>query len=187
MNDPKNPTNDQDYTIATLVDLVGKRFGKLIVVSRSHKDSDGKWFWICLCDCGKSACKKGARLKSGKTKSCGCNKLNNQGAKTHGYWNSPTWISWSCMKRRCLSPSTPGYHRYGGRGITFHPSWSKFENFLADMAERPHGKTLDRIDSDGNYERSNCRWATAKEQTANRGIKYNVRRKNGTFAPAGRS
>jgi hypothetical protein len=79
-----------------------------------------------------------------------------------------TYNSWSAMKARCLSPSNGNFAKYGGRGITFCVRWLSFDNFLADMGERPEGKTLDRIDSAGNYEPSNCRWATQAEQTANR-------------------
>ena len=72
------------------------------------------------------------------------------------------------MRERCLDRSNIGYHYYGGRGVTICERWGKFENFLADMGERPEGKTLDRIDNEGHYEPSNCKWSTAKEQTENR-------------------
>lgn len=89
----------------------------------------------------------------------------------HGYSSrqgrSPTYESWMCMRQRCGNPRNGQYHNYGGRGITICDRWRSFENFLADMGERPEGKTLDRRDNDGNYEPENCGWATPKEQRAN--------------------
>lgn len=82
--------------------------------------------------------------------------------------NSPTYMSWSAMRERCLNPKADKYPQYGARGISICERWHSFESFLADMGERPHGKTLDRKDNDGNYELSNCRWATHKEQQNNR-------------------
>lgn len=76
--------------------------------------------------------------------------------------------SWSCMKQRCSNPNRPDYYRYGGRGTTYCKRWELYKNFIEDMGSRPPGTTLDRIDPYGNYEPSNCRWATIKQQSFNK-------------------
>lgn len=78
-------------------------------------------------------------------------------------WRTPTYNSWAKMTDRCLNSGFTQFKDYGGRGIKICERWRQFENFLADMGERPKGKELDRIDNDGNYEPGNCRWATHKE------------------------
>lgn len=87
---------------------------------------------------------------------------------THGKHRTPTYRSWEGMKQRCRNPKATGYARYGGAGISVCERWLKFENFLADMGERPEGTTLDRIDSSGDYEPGNCRWADRSAQNRNR-------------------
>jgi hypothetical protein len=98
--------------------------------------------------------------------------MQSGGQITHGHSLvgkvSPTYKTWLRMKERCYNPHKDKYKYYGGRGIKVCARWSKFENFLADMGEKPAGLTLDRVDNDGDYKPSNCRWATLKEQARNK-------------------
>jgi hypothetical protein len=124
--------------------------------------------WLCRCSCGKEKVVLSGSLISGRSTSCGCVK---KPFVKHGHnskeGQSPTYVTWRSMLKRCNYPSQIGYHRYGGRGITVCKEWLVFENFLADMGVRPEGKSLDRIDVDGNYEKANCRWLSQRDQTNN--------------------
>ena len=86
----------------------------------------------------------------------------------HGGWKTGAYKSWEGMRTRCNNPNAEKFHHYGGRGITVCERWNSYANFLADMGPRPEGRSLDRVNNDGNYEPENCRWATAQEQRANR-------------------
>lgn len=156
--------------------LLNQRFNRLTVAERAPSDKYGNSRWRCICDCGKERVAKGMELKAGKIKSCGCSKLEatvarNIAGTTHGHTKggvcSRTFVSWACMRGRCKYPSDKQWKYYGGRGITVCERWESFENFLADMGERPPGRTLDRIDTDKGYGPTNCKWSTPLEQRAN--------------------
>lgn len=156
---------------------VGSKFGMWTAVEAA--ELSGKPSWLCRCECGVERVVRQDRLRSGRSKSCGCLKvrLHRVLKTTHGMNRSPTHYSWLNMISRCRVESFPDFHNYGGRGITVCDRWQApdgFVAFLADMGERPAGTTLDRFpDNDGNYEPGNCRWATKKEQSRNkRASKY---------------
>lgn len=155
---------------STLIDRTGQAYGRLMVIERDP-DAPGRHArWICTCLCGRSVSVRGTLLASGETRSCGClhADVTRDRTLTHGMSHSPTWRSWASMKARCTNPLSKSWQWYGGRGVTVCAGWLvSFDMFLADMGVRPDGTTLDRIDSDGNYEPANCRWATRQQQSEN--------------------
>lgn len=152
---------------------IGKKFGRLTVVSFLHRDSSGRGNWVlCSCDCGGSKTVLFSKLGH-HINSCGCLKREGNNTK-HGCGrpSSPTreYRVWVQMKARCTNPNIPNYVNYGGRGIMVCDRWrNNFQNFIDDIGLRPSKyHSLDRIDPNGNYEPSNCRWATVHVQTRNR-------------------
>lgn len=156
-------------TTAWFQNLLGKRYGRLVVVDYLGRPASATK-WRCQCDCGKLKDVAAANLKRGLTTSCGCRHKEIAKAvnTTHGKSHMPEYKSWCAMRSRCLDASHSSYHRYGGRGITICERWDDFACFLDDMGPRPSsGHSLDRVDHDGHYEPSNCQWATRKQQQNN--------------------
>jgi hypothetical protein len=139
----------------------------------------GGRYWLCECECGTEGEFRIDHLVSGLTQSCGC--LNKEQKTSHGHTvngRTPTYESWRAMRDRCELASHPHYQRYGGRGIRVCEQWlgpEGFANFLRDMGERPSGKhSIDRIDNEGHYEPSNCKWSTMVQQHQNRSTNVNL-------------
>lgn len=165
--------------MAAFIDLTGNRYGKLLVIKR-HGSISNRPAWLCKCDCGVIVTVKSENLKSGNTKSCGCYKveiIRNAGMAnvTHGYAKridgkkSKIYSIWDSMRQRCNNENNCNYENYGLRGIKVCEEWNKsFEAFLKDMGIPSEGFSIDRINNDGNYEPSNCRWATRSQQRRNR-------------------
>jgi len=146
-------------------DITGNRYGMLVVIKKSHKNTETRWLWECLCDCGNTTYAAKNALDYGAKKSCGCIVGKNH---THGMRSSPEYSSWLAIKSRCLNHRNKDFARYGGAGITICQSWHAFEVFYKDMGPRQEGTQIDRIDNTKGYSKNNCRWATPKQQACNR-------------------
>lgn len=156
-----------------VVDLTGKEYGRLKVISFSRLDHTSRSVWVCLCSCGTRKEISAASLRSGMAKSCGCYKreVASRTRRTHGLSKKGgAYNSWLSMKVRCLKPKSRAWPYYGGRGIKIFDGWiNSFESFLSHVGERPGPEySLDRIDVNGNYEPGNVRWATKLEQQRNK-------------------
>jgi hypothetical protein len=177
----------------SIKDVTNQRFGSLVarwpsgrrIARKNNPKSGTEIIWLCSCDCGVLTNVAVAKLYTGNTKSCGCRKRSNarslglelsgSQAIKHGHCRTertPGYDVWRGMLQRCLNPNHDSYEYYGGRGIKVCEHWQGdhgFENFFADMGQKPEGKSIDRYpDKNGNYEPGNCRWATIMEQAHNK-------------------
>lgn len=171
-----------------VVDITGRRFSRWLVLREFGKDRRGNVLWLCRCDCGSIRLIATNTIRAGQSSSCGCLREDYyESCRTRsGKSSELIYRSWRGMIHRCTNIENIRYENYGKRGITVCDRWLDFENFEADMGEPPSlNSSIERIDNDGNYEPSNCRWATNKEQARNRRTTYWVEYDNEVKSLAG--
>lgn len=171
------------------IDMVGKRFGRLVIIKEADYYIRNRPAWVCRCDCGSIATLPGAAVRFGNTRSCGClhDEIRRSLTYKHGGRRRdrqhPLYNTWQHMRQRCHDPKSPSYQWYGAKGITVCDRWMSFECFLEDMEEsffehvQEYGKSntsLDRKENDKGYSPDNCRWATWTEQSNNTSNNINL-------------
>ena len=168
--------------MSAVASLKGKAFGTLTVIERVENNMHKKAQWLCRCRCGGTTIVPTGALRSGNTSSCGCLRLirlaesNREKKSVHGLYGTPLYVVWQGMKKRCNNETNKSYRWYGNRGISVCEEWVEFLPFYNWAIENGYAKGLhlDRIDSDGDYEPSNCRFVTCKENQRNKrnNVKY---------------
>lgn len=160
-----------------LNELSGRNFGRLTVIKQAGRASDRHVLWLCVCKCGNRILVRSRDLLNGHTKSCGCLKedVNTKHGGRGAYVTERLYFVWRGMKNRCECQSTTGYKDYGGRGIRLCKEWHNYANFREWAFANGYNPnavqwecTIDRINNDGDYEPSNCRWVSMKVQSQNK-------------------
>lgn len=168
--------------MAKLIDITGKKFGRLTAIKFSHIKNK-RHFWVFLCDCGIEKIISKIHVMDGHTRSCGCLLKENFSQFIHGMSGTRFWIIWRNMINRCFNKNSSGFIKYGKRGIMVCERWLIFEYFMEDMYEsylehvEKYGEkntTIERLDFNGNYEKSNCCWANFEQQNNNRKNNRNI-------------
>lgn len=181
IDDGATPTVRANSTAHNFIDLSGKRYGYLTVIERvedrEYKGGRKKTQYLCLCDCGNTTFATGECLRCGSTKSCGCHRGDPliRYSMKHGKRHERIYSIYCDMKKRCYNNKCSGYKNYGGKGVTICKEWlDDFNSFYRWSMEHGYDETLtiDRIDSSGNYEPTNCQWITRAENTSRRNIEY---------------